>query len=125
MTRDHGTALDPESNAEDPDLTLTERFLAFHATNPQVYVILRRLAREWLTRGKGKCGIALLYNRCRWELTMAIEGEDVFELNDHYQAFYSRALMFFETELAGMFDTRRAPEADRWIDSVRTERGVA
>lgn len=125
MTYEQSSAAVDEIDADAIPETLTERFLTFHRVNPQVYVVLKRLAREWLKAGKGKCGIALLYNRCRWELTMAIEGEDVFELNDHYQAFYSRALMFFEPELAGLFDIRRAPEADRWIESHRAKRAVA
>lgn len=99
----------------DPGATTTERFLAFHQANPHVYTTLLRLAREWRHRGKSKCGISLLYSRVRWELSLELATADAFEMNDHYQAFYARALMHFNPELAGLFDLRRAPEADTWI----------
>lgn len=100
--------------ADEP--SLTDRFLAFHAANPHVYFTLRDLAREWIREtGKEKCSITLLYNKARWELAIRSHGEDDYELNDHYQAFYARALMQFEVDLAGLFHLRRAPEADRWI----------
>jgi len=102
----------------DPDpepASMLDDFLAFHAANPHVYIALRDLAREWLQEGKTKCGIALLYNVARWRLSLRTEGEGLFELNDHYQAFYARALMYFEGDLDGMFNTRQAPEADAWI----------
>jgi hypothetical protein len=41
------------------------------------------------------------------------------ELNNNHKAFYARALMHFEKDLVGIFDLRRAPEADAWIASVR------
>jgi hypothetical protein len=96
-------------------LTHTEAFLEFHRNNPQVYVTLRDLAREWTNGGKTKCGIELLWNTCRWRLSLAIKGDAQFELNNNHKSFYARALMHFEKDLAGIFDLRRAPEADAWI----------
>lgn len=98
--------------------TTTDLFLEFHAANPHVYLALRDLAREWRREGKAKCGMGLLYNTARWRLSLRTEGEGMFELNDHYQAFYARALMRFEPDLAGLFNLRAAPEADRWIASL-------
>lgn len=95
--------------------TMTEEFLEFHRANPRVWDALVTLAREWRHAGKARCGIALLYNTVRWKLSMEIEGDGAFELNDHYQAFYARALMHFVPELDGMFEVRRAAEADAWI----------
>lgn len=94
---------------------MTERFLAFNKANPTVWGTLRDLAREWVASGKSKCGISLLYGTCRWRLSLEIVGAEQFELNDHFQAYYSRALMHFEPDLAGLFDLRRAPAADAWI----------
>lgn len=113
------TPVAPHGDTDEP--TMTERFLQFHRQNPRVYRTLRRLAHEWRAAGKGKCGISLLYSRCRWELSMEIEGENAFELNDHFQAYYARGLML-EPPLTGLFDLRRAPEADVWIASVRDQR---
>lgn len=95
--------------------SMTEEFLEFHRTNPQVWDALVKLAREWRRAGKSRCGIALLYNKVRWQLSLEIAGDGTFELNDHYQAFYARALMHFRPELDGMFELRRAAEADAWI----------
>ena len=112
-----------ELSARRPGPTLTEAFLDFHARNPQVYLTLRTLAREWRRAGKGKCGARMLWETLRWKLSLQIEGDDVFLLNDHAIAFYARALMRFEPDLAGMFDLRRAPEADAWI--AQYQRGTA
>lgn len=101
--------------------TLTEDFLTFTAANPHVWFALRDLALEWRRMGKTKCGISLLFGRARWELSMRTDTADAFELNDHFQAFYARALMRFEPELAGMFNLRSAPEADAWIATFDQE----
>lgn len=97
------------------EITPTDTFLAFHHANPQVYRTLVGLAREWTRNGKVKCGIDLLWNTCRWRLSLEIEGEEQFELNNNFTPFYARALMHFEPDLAGIFNLRRAAEADAWI----------
>lgn len=105
--------------------TTTADFLAFHRANPNVYTTLRRLAKDWLRAGKGHCSMTLLYNIVRWRESLLIEGNGLFELNDHYVPFYSRALMHYEPELRGMFALRRAPEADAWIRTQTPPRQVA
>lgn len=105
----------------DTEKSLTQQFLDFHAENPHVYLALRDLARDWMREGKTKCGMGLLYNVARWRLSLRTNGEGMFELNDHHQAFYARALMRFEPDLDGLFDLRRAPEADAWIASFDEE----
>lgn len=116
------TGPDPADQDDAPSVeakpTWTEKFLAFHAANPHVYLALRDLARDWVRQGKTKCGMGLLYNVARWKMSLRTEGEDLFELNDAYQAFYARALMFFEPDLAGLFNLRKAPEADEWVASL-------
>jgi hypothetical protein len=114
---DQGNLFDQADAADE----LTDAFLAFHAANPQVWNTLGKLAKEWKDAGKLRCGIALLYNTVRWKLSMEIEGDGAFELNDHYQAYYARALMQFVPELAGMFEIRRAPQADRWIATYQDQ----
>lgn len=107
------------SNLPDDDTperaSMTDRFLAFHGGNPQVYRTLVQLAHEWRRSGKYKCGIEMLWNTCRWRLTMDTQGDEAFELNNDFKAFYARALMHFEKDLRNLFDLRRAPEADAWI----------
>ena len=98
-----------------------EAFLAFHHANPHVWAALKELALDWRREGKKKCGVALLYNVARWRLSLRTEGDGMFELNDLWQSWYARALMHFVPELDGMFETRRAPEADAWIARLKNE----
>ncbi len=97
--------------------TRTAAFLAFHAANPHVYKALLQLAREWKAEGKSRGSITLFYNVVRWRMSLEIEGDDLFELNDHHQAYYARALMICNPELAGMF-ALRSSEADNWAAAL-------
>jgi hypothetical protein len=92
-------------------------FDRFHADNPRVYEVLVRLAREWVGRfGSHKLGIANLYERARWEISMATNDPD-FKLNNNFRAYYARLIMRQERDLAGLFDLR-ASKADEWIQGV-------
>lgn len=94
---------------------ISEQFEQFHAANPAVYKTLRWLARDWQRRTSGrKIGFPALYERARWELGLRTDG-DQFLLNNNFRPYYSRLLMAQEPDLAGMFETRRSPEADEWI----------
>lgn len=93
---------------------IAEAFEQFHEDNPKVYVVLVRLAREWVSRtGRHSIGIKTLYERTRWEIALATRDPD-FKLNNNYTAYYARLLMAREPDLAGMFDVRES-EADQWI----------
>lgn len=96
-------------------LPIREQFEQFHEANPAVYKTLRWLAREWKRRTGGrKIGFPALYERARWELGLRTDG-DTFLLNNNFRPYYSRLLMAQEPDLAGMFETRKSPEADEWI----------
>lgn len=98
--------------------TLPERFEQFHDENPRVYVILVRLAREWIQRtGRHKLGIKTLYERARWEIVLATKDPD-FKLNNNYTAFYARLIMHENPDLRGIFDLRLS-EADAWLQHYR------
>ena len=92
-------------------------FDRFHADNPRVYEVLVRLAREWVARfGSHKLGIATLYERTRWEISLATSDPD-FKLNNNFRAYYARLIMLREPDLKGLFDLRSS-EADEWIAGV-------
>lgn len=92
-------------------------FDRFHAENPHVYEVLVRLAREWVARfGSHKLGIATLYERARWEISLATNTPD-YRLNNNFRAYYARLIMLSEPDLAGLFDLR-ASKADQWIAGV-------
>jgi hypothetical protein len=105
----------------DRKVTLTEAFEQFHSANRHVAEALRDLAFDWLNQGKAKCSITLLYNVVRWKMSLEVDGDGEFQLNDHYQAFYARALMIKHPELSGMFNLRSAPEADAYAARLRAQ----
>jgi hypothetical protein len=116
----------PQSNS--PVAPLTAAFERFHRANPHVYTTLLRLARQWRDSGKFTAGIELFYSRARWELSLAIEGDGLFQLANAHRAFYARALMICNPELDGMFRLCDAPEADAWAAQLAArlaQRGAA
>lgn len=88
------------------DAGIRERFEAFDRENPAVYSRLRELA--LLARHRNvKVGARLLWERLRWEVLVEVPRRDGdWKLNDHWIAWYARALMEREPELAGYFETR-------------------
>jgi hypothetical protein len=123
-------------NSPDPDqgnlfsfeeeLTVTERFEAFHALNPHVYTTLVRLARRYKqATGEDKQSVQRLVEIARWDEKIRTHGENGFEINNDFRPFYSRLIMWRERDLRGVFDLRRAPEADAWIADLRGDGEVA
>jgi len=84
--------------------SIEERFLDFHARNPEVYMHLVRLAREAKERGRTKLGIKQIWEVCRWFVHLET-GSDPKLCND-YHARYSRLIMAQEPDLDGMFELR-------------------
>jgi hypothetical protein len=91
-------------------------FAGFHERNPIVYRTLVRLARQARARRRDKIGIAMLWERMRWELTVEVDTPDLgdsFKLNNNYRSRYARLIMAQEKDLEGFFDTRRLHDDDR------------
>lgn len=89
------------------DRTAAERFADFHRANPGVYEALVRLAREWRYRtGRDRLGIAVLWERLRWELSITTDESP--RLNNDYKPWYARLIMAQEADLADIFEVRRA-----------------
>jgi len=104
----------------DPPVTISERFEEFHRENPHVYDALVRLARRFIeATGKRKLGAQRLIEIARWDLEIATQGAEEFEINNTFRAFYARLIMWQEPDLDGVFDLRVAPEPDRWIALVK------
>lgn len=83
-----------------------QAFEKFHAANPEVYAHLVRLAREAKALGHQRIGIRLLWEKMRWDLTVAVRRTDEFRLNDHWPPYYSRLIQQQEADLQGVFATR-------------------
>ncbi len=88
--------------------TIQSRFEHFHSENPIVYATLVRFAREWRLARTDRCGVGMLWEVMRWEVSLRglpATGED-FKLNDHYRSRYARLIMLQEPDLADIFETR-------------------
>lgn len=95
---------EPEYDAE---MTLADRFAAFHASNPHVADALEQLAEQWLAAGNRKVGMKALVERLRWESGIRTEGS-AYRLNNSWPAFYARLLIERRPEWADCIETRRA-----------------
>jgi hypothetical protein len=91
---------------DEPDAGKLERqFWEFHAEHPEVYTWLVQFARLWLSRGHSHCGIAVLFERVRWEI--GILSDIAPHLNNNHRAFYARLMMEREDDMKGMFRLRQ------------------
>lgn len=91
---------------EDRD-PITARFWRFHEENPHVYAHLVRLARRAHRRGAHRIGMKQLFEVLRWQTMLSTTDPD-FKLNNDYTAPYARLIMHRESDLAGMFETRKS-----------------
>ncbi len=86
---------------------LQQRFWAFHAANPHVYALLVRLARELRSRGHERTSIKMLFEVCRWQYLMTVQGDGSgFLLNNNYHSYYARLIMQTEADLDDLFEVR-------------------
>ena len=93
-----------------PESKLEKQFWAFHKAHPYVYDHLVKFAMQWRDRNRSKrCGIAMLYERARWELSMgAWAGAGyTYKLNNNHKAFYARMMMKDYPDLRNIFSTRK------------------
>lgn len=90
----------------DRTLTLREQWQVFHDANPLVYAAIVSIARDLRARGFRRCGIALIYERLRWNWALQTRGDE-YKLNANWRAHYAREIMRREPDLAGFFVTRR------------------
>jgi hypothetical protein len=105
----------------DPERSVTDQFLAFHHDNPDFYRSLARLARTYLqATGNNKVSIQRCIEIARWDREVQTKSGE-FKVNNNFGAYYARALMLFEPDLEGVFETRRAVEPDRWIAELKAK----
>ena len=86
-----------------PRGSLGADFEVFHESNPHVYVALVREGRKLLEVGHRKLGIAILYERLRWQVYMETVNAEV-KLPNNYRAYYARKIMEQEPDFKGVFN---------------------
>ena len=87
-----------------PELTIAERFDAFHEANPHVADALEALAAEWLARHR-KVGVKALAEAVRWRSGVETTGEP-WRINNSFTSLYARLLLARHPEWAGRIETR-------------------
>ena len=72
---------------------LEKAALEFHGKYPHVYQLVCRFAEQAIRRGYDRYGIAAIWERVRWEISMGfqsnVEAED-FKMPNNHRATYSR-----------------------------------
>ena len=86
-------------------MTIEEQFEAFHAANPHIMRRLVEIAWQAKAAGRNQMGIALLWERMRWDLFVESQGDE-YKLNNNYRSHYARKIMADHPMLRGMFHTR-------------------
>lgn len=85
---------------------LETAFWSFHHTNPLVYELLVKYARQW-ARTNDHGSINLLFERVRWDFGTTIQPTDGFKLNNNHRAFYARLIEDKEPDLGNFFRLRQ------------------
>ncbi len=91
----------------EPELSLADRFAAFHKANPHVADVLEALVSEWLAAGHHKVGMKAVAERARWESGVRSTGEP-WAINNSFVSFYSRLMIERHPIWAEYIETRRA-----------------
>lgn len=94
---------------EPKEVGIYARFLKFHASNPEVYKNLVRLAREFRMGNNvnRKMGIAMLFEVLRWNYYLNVAfGDEEFKLSNDFRAPYARLIMQQEPDLVDAFNTK-------------------
>lgn len=90
----------------EPEMSIQDRFEAFHAANPHICIMLEEMAlqmREW---GIRKSGIKFLVEKLRWDYMVQTRGEEPFKISNDFTSRYARLLMDRNPALVGFFDTK-------------------
>lgn len=89
------------------DGSIEQKFREFDQAHPEVYRQLVTLARQWMSVGHAKLGIATLFEKLRWEWHVnGLRDTDGYKLNNNYRALYARKIMNLNPDLDGLFETR-------------------
>lgn len=85
---------------------IEREFNDFHASHPEIYAELVRLARNWLAAGHSRLGIATLFEVLRWQSHLNRTHDGGYKLNNNYRALYARLIMAQNRDLDGLFEVR-------------------
>jgi len=82
-------------------------FLEFHNDNPAIYEKFAELCFFLYTQiGIRKTGVALVWERMRWDFVLETRSTDGFKLNNNHKAYYARMFMDSHPMFKGFFNIR-------------------
>lgn len=87
--------------------SVEEAAAAFIDKNPEVWALFRRFTLEAISAGRKRLGIALIFERMRWETMLTSDDPDGFKLNNNHKAFFARKFMAERPEYTSLFTTRK------------------
>lgn len=96
--------------SEEREKTIQSRFEKFHEKNPRVYAQLVKLARELKKQGHDNLGIGMLWEVLRWHYMKEVgpvDTDEGFTLNNIFRSRYARLIEQQESDLKGVFETRK------------------
>lgn len=83
---------------------LKEQFKKYHAENPHIYKRFVELAKQMRSTGRKYYSSKMIINVIRWETELS--GNDEFKINDKFQSFYGRLLVYHDKSFEGFFQFR-------------------
>ncbi|MEW1658809.1 hypothetical protein [Streptomyces sp. NPDC093707] len=100
-----GTIQPVRHPADISDLTIQQRFEAFHALNPWVLSALARMTADCAEKGFARIGIGMLFELLRYQYGAVTRGDE-FALNNSYRSRYVRLLLTEHPEWTPLFEVR-------------------
>lgn len=87
-----------------PDLY--DKFIRYHAENPNVYERFEDVALQTAATGFHKYSSKTILEVIRWHVSIETRDAD-FKINNNFTAYYARLFMQNHPELPGFFETRK------------------
>lgn len=89
-------------------LTTREKFEAFHEKNPQVLILLERLAGEMYRMGRKRIGINMLSEVLRYDYYMKTDDPNSdFKMSNSYRPYYARLMISRHPEWKDLFELNK------------------
>ena len=103
-------------------MSLRNEWYVYHQKNPIVYKLICRFANEAIQAGHAKYGIATIWERIRWEITVNTNDID-FKMPNNHRAYYARLWLKDHPQWPDFFETaelrsERPVQVDRFGRSL-------
>lgn len=102
------TAQPRRESAAPREMTIQERFDAYHKANPHVLVALVRWAREERSKGVGRLSVKRGWEALRADRDFEVTHGGAFKADNRLTAPFARAMLKAAPELEGMIELRGA-----------------